>query len=195
VALGQSSSTFVDIVNGVRTRFTALTASLGVASAGQVVGLNASGVIDPSMMPACALYQGSAAAVTAPTSSTSFTQAGLAVPFTPKVTGKILVMVQAQIKDSNATVAGNGITIQGSYGTGTAPANNVAATGTNFGAQASWQATTTVVAADVNEPIFFKSTVVLTVGQLYWFDLQQLALNTVSKCSLALLDITLQEFF
>ncbi len=194
MALGQSSSTFVDIVNGVRTRFTALTASLGVASAGQVVGLNASGVIDPSMMPACALYQGSAAAVTAP-ASTSFTQAGLAVPFTPKVTGKVLVMVQAQIKDSNATAAGNGITIQGSYGTGTAPANNVAATGTAFGSQASWQATTTVVAADVNEPIFFKSTVVLTVGQLYWFDLQQFPLNTVSKCSLALLDITLQEFF
>ena len=43
---------FVTLVNGVRTLVSAISASLGASSAGQVICTNASGVLDPTLLPA-----------------------------------------------------------------------------------------------------------------------------------------------
>jgi hypothetical protein len=195
MSLGQSNSTFTDIVSGISNRFKALLVSSGIANAGQIFGLNASGVADASLLPSFAYYQNYVATVTAPTPANTFVQAGLAVPFTPKVTGKVLVLITMQAYNSGQTGAGYGIGVQGSYGTGSAPAVNATARGTVFGQVASWIAATAIgggTVGDVNEQIFFKSTIQFTVGTTYWIDLQQQQTNV--KYNLNSLDITVIEF-
>jgi hypothetical protein len=97
--------------------------------------------------------------------------AGLAVTYTIAKTGKLLVTVSAAIGN---TVGGDGCAIRMAFGTGAAPVNGAAATGTVVGV-ATFAIPTTGgnnVSAALAVPITG-----LTLGTTYWFDLQQAAIT------------------
>lgn len=92
--------------------------------------------------PSPTVYQGVFAAPTA-TASTTAVMLGLGATtsfalVTPQVTGRILVTISGLHSNTN----GNGTNVQLSYGTGTAPVNGAALTGTQIGQQAVWTALT-----------------------------------------------------
>lgn len=113
-----------------------------------------------------------------PGSTSVYTMAGLAVSVTPKSTGRILVTVSGTI-DNNADTGGiDGMSFYIAYGTGTAPTNGAAATGTEVG-----QFMTVVPGDTVGTSSFLvpaSRTVQitgLTVGTAYWIDIAQIAIN------------------
>ena len=84
---------------------------------------------------------------------------------TPSTTGRVLVLITGDLVE-NAT--GQTATCQISYGTGAAPANAAAVTGTQTGPQPTW------VSLTGNLTVYFCiSTVItgLTIGTVYWLDL------------------------
>lgn len=64
------------------------------------------------------------------TTSGTFVQMGFAISFTPKMTGKIKISMQADL--TNNTI-NDGCAMEITYGTGTAPINGAAQTGTVVG--------------------------------------------------------------
>ena len=76
------------------------------------------------------------------TTSTTAVMMGLAGSLTPQVTGRVLLILSGDI--SNNTTA-DGVTVQLSYGTGTAPTNGAALTGTQIGGIVSFTALTGVL--------------------------------------------------
>ena len=121
------------------------------------------------------------------TTNTSGVMAGLAVAFTPAATGNILFHVTGDL--SNGT-SGGGAGAQLRYGTGTAPANGAASTGTPAGALVEGQ----LVGNPLSTIPFALVAYVpgFTVGTPYWFDLMQLAV-TSGTVNLAQLTITIIE--
>jgi hypothetical protein len=114
-----------------------------------------------------------------PTGTTSSTavMCGLAKTLQVKQAGVVLVTICGTVDNNNP--AGSG-TLQIAYGTGSAPSNGVAATGTAVG--------TLLTCPPINAYDNFSSTVLitgLTVGTTYWFDLQQAAITagTVTAAS------------
>ena len=106
---------------------------LGVGSSGNIAALTATspitvGASSIGLAPSNA-YQGS---VTNPSATTSTTtvMAGLAGAITPRTTGNIFVTIPGQLQNVNGNVT---VSVQGFYGTGTAPSNGAAQTGTAFG--------------------------------------------------------------
>jgi hypothetical protein len=84
--------------------------------------------------------------------------------FTPVGNGKCHVIISG-----TAYTIGNvaAVTIAGKYGTGTAPANNAASSGTNFGT------TKVLISSSVSYGVGFAQTAVvyLSPGTTYWFDM------------------------
>ena len=119
------------------------------------------------------------------TTSTTLVQAGLGVTYTPKSTGRLLIIVTGEV---NNNTADDGAQVKLVYGTGTAPANGAAATGTAI----SPAYTVTVSLASQNFPFTLISTVNLTVGTQYWFDLQFAAV-TGGTASLSNITVTIIE--
>ncbi len=103
---------------------------------------------------------------TTPTAqSTSFLMAGFALSATPVTTGRLQVNFSCSLQVATAVTNAQ---IQIRYGTGTAPVNGVAATGTVAGAAQ------LVKASGVAAPTMIGSVVVvtgLTSSTAYWFDL------------------------
>jgi hypothetical protein len=96
---------------------------------------------------------------------------GLAEGFTPSATGKILIIISGSMYNTSAS---GGATCAIRYGTGTAPANGAALTGTQIGASAIRGAIA------VNERMPFSVSAVITglaVGTQIWTDLNQAALT------------------
>ena len=91
--------------------------------------------------------------------------ANIGTRLTPGSTGRILVIVTGDMVE-NATA--QTATTQISYGTGTAPANGDAVTGTQVGSELAWVSLTGQLTQT-----FALHTVItgLTVGTDYWFDL------------------------
>ena len=84
---------------------------------------------------------------------------------TPGSTGRVLIMWTGNVT-SNATAQTD--TIQMVYGTGTAPANNTAVTGTAFGGELAWVSLT----GQLIVPFSLVGLAIgLTVGTQYYFDL------------------------
>lgn len=102
------------------------------------------------------------------TTSATEVMAGYGLAFTPSKTGKVIILVKAVVY--NAT-AGDGLDIPGfRYGTGTAPTNGAAATGTNIFKQILRY--TAIPTGSNNEPLGFGVYVTgLTLNTAYWFDL------------------------
>ncbi len=123
----------------------------------------------------------------AATTSTTPAMAGLGVLYTPATTGRVKVTVQATL--ANAT-AGDGGTFQVSFGTGSAPANGDALSGTQAGTAAQSVSPTANSAFTVAA---FALVTGLTVGTECWFDL---AYAAVTGGSLAVSNVTIiiEEF-
>lgn len=128
------------------------------------------------------------AAPSAPTGTTSTAgvMMGLATAFTPVVTGKALITITGNM--ANDTVA-YGASARMRYGTGTAPANGDAATGTGAGSDVSFLA----AAAAQRVPFAISEYVSgLTIGTAYWFDLRLSAI-TGGTASLTNITVTVTE--
>ncbi len=116
-----------------------------------------------------ATYQATPADPTS-TSSTSGVMMGIAGSITPTISGKVMIVISGDLK--NGTNNGN-TTVQLRYGTGTAPTNGNALTGTALGGQVNM----TAAATNQRVPFSCNAIVTLTVGTAYWIDL---ALKAVS---------------
>ena len=110
-----------------------------------------------------ATYQGTPADPTSTTNTTGVMM-GLAGSITPTVTGKLLITISGDMK--NGSNNGNSVT-HIRYGTGTAPANGNALTGTVGGSLINM----TAAAANQRVPFSCNVIVTLTVGTTYWIDL------------------------
>jgi hypothetical protein len=84
--------------------------------------------------------------------------------FTPKSTGTVLIVFSGT---ANNTTSGSGIRAQLYYGTGTAPVNAAATTGTACGGRPTL--VTTAATAQVSFNLVCIATG-LTIGTAYWFD-------------------------
>ncbi|HTA83602.1 MAG TPA: collagen-like protein [Bacteroidia bacterium] len=113
---------------------------------------------------------------------------GLGATITPGASGKILVVISAQIANSTLNDGGR---IQLYYGTGTAPANGAAVTGTAVGG--------TIEYGDVKTagnfyPISTNVIITgLTTGTTYWVDLSLIALTggtaSLSNVSISIIEL------
>jgi len=98
------------------------------------------------------------------TTSTVLVMAGYGQTFTPSKTGRVLVILLANV---NNNTAGDGVQAVLSYGTGAAPAANAALTGTQVGGTAK---ETSAAASASNEVALAVVLTGLTVGTTYWLD-------------------------
>lgn len=108
-----------------------------------------------------------------PTGTTSLTgvMMGLGQLFTPGFSTRILVHISGLVANS---LINDGYTIQVRYGTGTAPANGDALTGTAIGAA---QSGTSLIAADkkgFSLPVIITG---LTIATQYWIDISLAAVT------------------
>jgi hypothetical protein len=116
-----------------------------------------------------------------PPSTTSATAVmagfGATVAYTPGSSGKVLVIVSGEGNTATASVVFN---VGARYGTGTAPAQGVAVTGTRFGPGVDYQPRSG--AASVQSEFSFNEVLSLTAGTAYWFDLSYFPSNTADAC-------------
>ncbi len=96
---------------------------------------------------------------------------GWGLAFTPTYSGRTLVVIGAEVSNLTASEAQT-LTLQ--YGTGAAPANGAAVTGTQAGAYFS---TPQGQGAAIYIGAHFAALVSLTVGTTYWFDLSCAAIS------------------
>jgi hypothetical protein len=124
---------------------------------------------------------------TGTTSTAAFVMMGLAGSITPKSTGKILIIISGH---GSNTVAADGVKMQIRFGTGAAPANGAASTGTAAGGApiiGRAQAATVTVPFSCNGIASG-----LTIGTTYWVDLS-IAAVTGGTGSVANLSISVEE--
>ena len=98
------------------------------------------------------------------TASTTGVMMGLAGSFTPVVTGRVLIVLTGNCHNNTA---GDGCTVSGRYGTGAAPTNGSALTGTVIGSKFTTSATAN---ADVGFAVIAIVTG-LALGAAIWLDL------------------------
>lgn len=122
----------------------------------------------------------------AATSDTTGKMMGLAVPITPLVTGRLRIEVTGSI--ANDTI-NDGAAVQIRYGTGTAPVNGAALTGTAVGKLKTF---TSLVAADRHGFACLAFVSGLTVGTPYWIDVSLKAI-TAGNANLYDLDVVTEE--
>lgn len=103
------------------------------------------------------------------TTSATLVMQGLGTGWTitPTASGKVLVTV---VGEGTVTTTAVAVTTVGPrYGTGTAPTNGAAVSGTAFGAKADF--TFTPVGVGLKTPFAFTEILSLTAGTAYWFDI------------------------
>jgi parallel beta-helix repeat protein len=115
---------------------------------------------------------------------------GSTCAFTPRGSGRVLVNVTAY---ASSTTAAAGINCGGRYGTGTAPANGVAATGTQFGSASDAGARPSGTGSNAGTAFAFTDILTLTPGTAYWLDLALLTTNVADAASLTNISMTLVE--
>ncbi len=169
------ASTFLSLVSGKKQLSIPVNSNPTSANAGQVIGLNSAGKVDPSMLVNPAFSLTTVASPTGPQSTSAFTMQGLDASITPVTTGNIECTINATITEagSGTGYANSGISYQQSYGTGSAPANGAAITGTQIGlVQTSKIQSNASAAADISMAISITCIVSgLTLNTAYWFDL------------------------
>lgn len=103
------------------------------------------------------------------TSNTTGLMMGIAGSITPAFSGRLFVSISGSI-GSNTTTAGRGAKVQMRFGTGGAPANAAALTGTAIGSLVQWLSFGTT--ANIKSPFCLTAvTTGLTLGTAYWLDL------------------------
>lgn len=122
------------------------------------------------------------------TTNTTGKMMGLAGAITPAASGRILVIISGDITNNNALGGAKALL---KYGTGAAPSNGDAPSGTSLGSQVSLSL---VPAANTTEPFTVQGIATgLSVGTAYWVDLD-LAAITAGTASVADLSVTIMEF-
>jgi hypothetical protein len=112
---------------------------------------------------------------------------GSTCALTPQGTGQVLINVTGSMQQATA---GSNNTIGGRYGTGTAPTNGTAVTGTRFGAATDPNVRPATAAAGY--PFAFTDLLSLTPGTAYWFDLAVLSGNA-NSVTLTQISMTIVE--
>jgi len=105
------------------------------------------------------------------TTSTTLVMAGYGQTFTPSKTGRVLIILLANV---NNNTAGDAVQAVLSYGTGAAPAANAALAGTQVGGTAK---ETSAAASASNEVALAAVVTGLTVGTTYWLDVAYSAIT------------------
>lgn len=118
--------------------------------------------------------------------TTTVKMAGLAAAITPEVTGRVFVLVTGIV--ANNTI-GDGVNVQLAWGTGGAPANGAAATGTTVGLVKHFIASTAAGQQGIALGAFISG---LTNGTAIWVDLQFAAV-TGGTATLKDCDVVLEE--
>jgi hypothetical protein len=116
----------------------------------------------------------------ASTTSTTLVMMGLGstCAFTPASSGKVLVNVIAYVATATAAVSA---TVGARYGTGTAPSNGAAVTGTAFGGAA--DPAVTGSGTGNRSCVAFTAVLSLSASTAYWFDLALLTANASDAAS------------
>lgn len=123
-----------------------------------------------------------------PTGTASLTPVmmGLAQSFTPTASGKVMIVISGTMFNSNDDRGGKAFL---QYGTGTAPANGAAVTGTQAGNFAYYEE---IVFNQTNIPFAMNAILFggskLNVGTTYWFDI---ALNTITGDTVSATNLSL----
>lgn len=134
--------------------------------------------------PTRATYQATPADPTG-TTSTSGVMMGLAGSITPASSGKILIMISGDLKSSSAAT----LKMQIRYGTGSAPGNGGALTGTAVGNLA------TAIGNDADQQFPTTCNAIissLSVGTAYWIDVSlstSAGTGTVKNISMSVMEI------
>lgn len=138
------------------------------------------GINNPNIKGASA--QTTFAAITAPTSTVSYTMGGLGLLIKPLRSGIIFATFCATIADTSSLNANTGIGLNITYGTGSAPVNGAALTGTQTQETFYTSPVAPAAAADVAIPCS-KSYLIngLIIGTQYWFDISQVAFGAASQ--------------
>jgi len=120
------------------------------------------------------------------TTNTTGLMMGLAGTVTPTLTGRILIMLSGDLQNS---VSGDGCKVQLRYGTGTAPTNAAALTGTTAGGLVNFLA----AANNDRSPVALQAIVTgLTIATAYWIDVG-LAAVTGGNAALKNVSLTVVE--
>jgi hypothetical protein len=114
---------------------------------------------------------------------------GATCVYTPSGSGRVLVNVTGGGSTNTSALA---MTAGCRYGTGTAPVNGAAVTGTRFGGAADQQLKSTGVPATV-ETFGFTDVLVLTPGTAYWFDVALAASNASNSAEVLNMSMTFAE--
>lgn len=106
---------------------------------------------------------------------------GGSIAFTPIKSGKVMLNISGSISNS---VAGDGAKVQARFGTGAAPANGAAPTGTATGNQPTLNASPVGLKVPFNVCVIISA---LTIGTAYWFDL---LLTAITGGNASITDLT-----
>jgi hypothetical protein len=116
---------------------------------------------------------------------------GCAVAFTPSGTGKVMVTITGYGNTSTAAVTFN---VGARFGTGTAPVNGAAVTGTILGLPSGATAVTLRgQGTGLNASFAFTDVLTLTPGTAYWFDLAALTSAGADQANLLDLAFSIAE--
>jgi hypothetical protein len=122
--------------------------------------------------------------------TTSLEMMGLAVAVTPTSTGKVLAVITGTMR--GVTVAEPVYSVA-MYGTGTAPINGAAQTGTKFGVGVDSYFFTTSSSTSEGTPVAFQQILSLIPGTAYWFDMAIATSNIAGTATLAAVTVSLIE--
>jgi len=153
-------------------------------------GASAQPTFQANIVPRVASLQTSPSNPTGTTSTAAFKMMGLGSTWKLTPTAYTVVRVTIDGQCTNNT-NGDGVQILVAYGTGTAPANAAAASGTTVGSTITWTALTSLL---TNGVPFAKDVIItgLSAGTAYWFDIQLQAV-TGGTASILNLEVTAQE--
>ncbi len=141
----------------------------------------------PSAIAASRNILGATPANPAGTTSTTPVMMGLAISFTPMHSGRVKIIISGEA--SNNTL-NDGFIVYAAYGTGDAPANGDAATGTTVGNYV----TSSALSANELKPFTIIGIVTgLTVGTAIWIDLELGAVRG-GTASVSNLSVIVEEF-
>jgi hypothetical protein len=148
----------------------------------------------PTLPVPGATYASSPLSPTAPSSTSAVQMMGMAGAITPRTTGNVLINVSGTFIASAALVD-QGIFAQIYYGTGVAPTNGAAVTGTAIGANISWTNPIAATASgDINVPFSLTALIpVAALGKALWLDIGAKSITTASVFSISGAVITAGE--
>ena len=147
-------------------------------AAGNAGATGVAGAPGPQTVQTAGAESNSTPATPTATNSATVRMTGLAGAFTPAVTGTIIAMIRGDITVGVSTL-GRGISLQLSYGTGTAPTSNGTKAGTQVGATIEYLNPVILTGSDVNQPFSVQSVITgLNVGTAIWLDLARAAVGS-----------------